>query len=98
VLQPGQVVVWDNLAAHKQRTVREAIEAKGCQVVFLPPYSPEFNPIEQAWSKLKALLRKSAARTREALHAAIDEAIACVTAADAQGWFGHSGYSSAQPI
>lgn len=98
VLQPGQVVVWDNLAAHKRRAVREAIEAKGCKVVFLPPYSPEFNPIEEAWSKLKALLRKTAARTVETLGAAIDEAAACLTPADAQGWFAHCGYSApAQP-
>lgn len=94
VVQPGQVVVWDNLAAHKQRRVREALEAKGCRVVFLPPYSPEFNPIEEAWSKVKALLRKLAARTVETLHAAIDEAIACITPADAQGWFRHCGYSA----
>jgi transposase len=97
VLQPGQVVVWDNLAAHKQRSVRQAIEAKGGQVVFLPPYSPEFNPIEEAWSKLKTLLRKSAARTRQALDEAITAAISRITAADAHGWFGHSGYSLAQP-
>ena len=96
VLQPGQVVVWDNLAAHKRRQVREALEAHGCRVVFLPPYSPEFNPIEEAWSKLKALLRKMAARTVEALQAAIEEAVTRLTAADAQGWFTHCGYS-AQP-
>jgi transposase len=95
-LQPGQMVVWDNLAAHKQRSVREAIEAKGCQVLFLPHYSPEFNPIEEAWSKVKALLRKSAARTREALHEAIHQAIGRISPADAQGWFSHSGYSAAQ--
>lgn len=97
-LQPGQLVVWDNLAAHKQRSVREAIEAKGCQVVFLPHYSPEFNPIEEAWSKVKALLRKSAARTRQTLHEAIHQAIGCITPKDAHGWFGHSGYSVAQPL
>jgi transposase len=96
VLQPGQVVVWDNLAAHKLRQVRQAIEAKGCRVEFLPPYSPEFNPIEEAWSKLKALLRKMAARTVETLRAAIDQAVCSLSSADAQGWFSHCGYS-AQP-
>ncbi len=99
VLQAGQVVVWDNLAAHKRRQVREAIEAKGCQVVFLPPYSPELNPIEEAWSKLKALLRQKAARTVEALNAAIDEVVSLLTPADAQGWFAHCGYPlPAQPF
>lgn len=71
-LHPGQVVVLDNLSVHKRQAVRELIEAKGCEVLFLPSYSPDFNPIELAFSKLKAFVRQQKARTREAL----DEAIA----------------------
>jgi transposase len=96
-LQPGQVVVWDNLGAHLQKRVRRAVERKGCRVVFLPPYSPEFNPIEEAWAKVKALLRRLAARTRQALHEAIASALAAITPSDIQGWFRHAGYLPAQP-
>lgn len=91
-LRPGQVVVMDNLPAHKVTGVRELIESAGGRLLYLPPYSPEYNPIEQCWSKLKALLRKAAARTSEALDAAITEAIGAVTSVDARGWFGHCGY------
>lgn len=91
-LSPGQVVVMDNLGAHRGERVRELIEARGCSLVFLPPYSPDFSPIEEAFSKLKALLRKAAARTRGALLEAIGRAIGAVTARDARGWFAHCGY------
>ena len=91
-LQPGQVVVLDNLSVHKPAGIREAIAVRGCQLVFLPPYSPDFNPIEEAFSKLKAQLRRAGARTREALLAAIAQALGTVTAADARGWFTHAGY------
>ena len=91
-LLPGQVVVMDNLAAHKGERVRELIEGRGCSLVFLPPYSPDFSPIEEAFSKVKALLRKAAARTHEALVGAIGRALDTVTARDARGWFGHCGY------
>ena len=91
-LQPGQVVVMDNLSAHKGGRVRELIEARGCELVYLPPYSPDFNPIEQAFSKVKGLLRKAEARTREALIGAMGVALSAVSARDASGFFWHCGY------
>lgn len=93
-LRPGQVVVLDNLGAHKAHEVRELIEAAECRLLYLPPYSPEFNPIEQCWSKLKALLRSAGARTKEALEEALTVIIEQITAADAQGWFAHCGYAT----
>jgi transposase len=93
-LRPGQVVVLDNLSAHKVAAARTLIEAAGCTLLFLPPYSPDFNPIEQAWSKLKTLLRTVAARTKEALDAALSAVIERLTAADAQHWFAHCGYAT----
>ncbi len=85
-LSPGRVVVLDNLAAHKGERVRELIEGRGCELLFLPPYSsPDFSPIEEAFSKLKALLRRAAARTRGALVEAIGRALDAVTARDARG-------------
>lgn len=94
-LRPGQVVVLDNLNAHKTTAVRGLIEGAGCRVLYLPPYSPEFNPIEQAWSKLKTLLRGAVARTRDALEAALKIFLDAITAADARGWFAHAGYRAA---
>ena len=79
-LQPGQVVVMDNLAAHKVAGVRQLIEARGAQLLYLPPYSPDFNPIEQAWANIKQLLRTAKARLVEALEQAAAEAIAAITA------------------
>lgn len=96
-LKPGQVVVLDNLGVHKGGRVRQAIEAKGCQVLFLPAYSPDFTPIEQAFSKLKAWLRRLGARTREALEEAIALALEQITAQDAHGWFWHCGYLPTKP-
>jgi transposase len=93
-LRPGQVVVMDNLSAHKGGGVRGLIEQRGCELVYLPPYSPDFNPIEQAFSKVKGLLRRAEARTRGALIEAMDRALRAVSARDAQGFFGHCGYSS----
>ncbi len=87
-LQAGQIVVMDNLQAHKGARVRQVIEAKGCQVLFLPGYSPDFSPIEEAFSKLKTALR----RAREALEEAISQALLTITAQDAHGWFQHCGY------
>jgi transposase len=92
-LRPGQVVVLDNLNAHKTSAVRALIEAAGCRLLFLPPYSPDLNPIEQAWSKLKTLLRGAAARTREALEAALKMFLDTIPSADARAWFAHAGYS-----
>jgi transposase len=97
-LSPGQVVVLDNLAAHKGERVRKLVEARGCAVLFLPPYSPDFSPIEEAFSKVKAFLRKASARTRGALVEAIGRALNAVTAKDARGWFAYCGYPlDAQP-
>jgi transposase len=91
-LHAGQIVVMDNLRAHKGEGVRQAIEAKGCQVLFLPGYSPDFSPIEETFSKLKSYLRRAGARTREELEEAICQALLTVTAQDARGWFSHCGY------
>jgi transposase len=97
-LRPGQVVILDNLGAHKGERVRELIEGRGCSLLFLPPYSPDFSPIEEAFSKIKALLRKAAVRVREALVEAIGRAISAVTPEDAMGFFSHCGYlPAAQP-
>ncbi len=98
-LQPGRVVVMDNLAAHKGERVRELIEARGCELLYLPPYSPDLNPIEEAFAKVKALLRRAAARTREALIDALGAAISAVTSEDALSFFEHAGYrQSVQPL
>ena len=91
-LSRGQVVVLDGLGAHRTDRVRELVEGRGADVVFLPSYSPEMNPIEEAFSKIKQLVRKAEARTREALVEAIGRALAAVTPEDAAGWFAHAGY------
>jgi transposase len=91
-LTEGQVVVMDNLGAHRPGRVRELIEARGAELVFVPSYSPDLNPIEQAFSKIKNILRKLGARTHEALLAAMEEALSKVTPADAVAWFDHCGY------
>ena len=91
----GQVVVMDNLSAHKGERIRELIERRGCQLIYLPSYSPDLNPIEEAFSKLKGLLRRGEARTRERLVEAIGAAISAVTGEDARGFFEHSGYRMA---
>jgi transposase len=93
VLRPGQLVIMDNLSVHKAARVRALIEGAGCQLLFLPPYSPDFSPIEPAWSKLKALLRDIGARTLEALDAALTAVVDQITAADARGFFRHCGYA-----
>jgi transposase len=91
-LRPGQVVIADNLRAHHCPAVRAAIEARGARFLPLPPYSPDFNPIEEAFSKVKQHLRRAQARTDDALRAATWAAFATITAADAIGWFTHCGY------
>lgn len=91
-LRPGQVVVLDNLSAHKGEGVRAAVEAAGCRLLVLPASSPDFNPIELAFAKLKPALRRAAARTHEALLAATAEAIDAVTASDARGYYAHCGF------
>jgi transposase len=91
-LEAGQVMVMDNLPVHKSLRVKELIEGRGAQVLFLPPYSPDFSPIEEAFSKVKSILRRIGARTREALMEATGEALDAVSWRDATGWFGHCGY------
>jgi transposase len=95
-LRPGQIVILDNLSCHRATAARQAIEAAGCTLRFLPTYSPDFNPIELAFAKLKTALRAAAARTQAALDAAILAALDAITQADAQGWFRHCGYSLAR--
>jgi transposase len=91
-LRPGDVVVMDNLSAHKVAGVREEIEAVGAFVLYLPPYSFDFNPIELAWSKVKAFLRSAEARSREALERAVAAAMNLITRDEAVAWFRHCGY------
>jgi transposase len=91
-LSAGQIVVLDNLSIHTGKNVRQALSARGCRLLFLPAYSPDLSPIEEAFSKLKAFLRRVGARTREALEQAIGQALTTITAHDARGWFGHCGY------
>jgi len=93
-LAPGDIVVMDNLPAHKPAAVRAAIERCGAELRYLPPYSPDLNPIEMAYSKLKALLRKAKARTIEALWNAIAVAIQQITRQDSRGYFKAAGYGS----
>ena len=98
-LSPGQIVVMDNLSSHKGSRVRQLIEGRGCELMYLPPYSLDLNPIEQAFAKLKALLRKAGARTRDALLEAMGRALDAVTVSDARGFFEHRGYRPlAQPL
>ena len=95
-LVPGTVIVVDNVGAHQPDRIRELVLAASCQLVFLPAYSPDLSPIEEAFSKIKALVKAAAARTRAALDAAIAAALDAVTAADIAGWFSHAGYLSRQ--
>lgn len=94
-LEEGDVVVMDNLSVHKSERVRDMIEEAGAEILYLPPYSPDFNPIEEAFSKVKNLLRKAGARVREALVEAIGEALSEVTEEDARAFFEHCGYREA---
>ncbi|WP_191906310.1 IS630 family transposase [Hymenobacter baengnokdamensis] len=91
-LRPGDVVVLDNLPAHKVAGLTELVEARGARLLYLPPYSPDFNPIELAFSKLKTWLRTAQARTREALESVIHDATNWITELDAKNWFDHCGY------
>jgi transposase len=94
-LESGDVVVMDNVAFHKRASLKEKLEAVGAKALFLSPYSPDFNPIENLWSKLKSLMRGIGGSTREMIEAALNKAFALVTAADIKGWFAHCGYLSA---
>jgi transposase len=91
-LKVGQVVVLDGLGAHRTNRVRELIQERGAELLFLPSYSPELNPIEEAFSKIKNIVRKAGARTREALDEVMGEALSAVTLEDVAGWFSHCGY------
>jgi transposase len=91
-LKCGDIVVMDNLGAHKVAGVTEAIETRGAKVIFLPPYSPDLNPIEKCWSKIKTYLRGKKARTRDALEKALQEVLLLITPKDAAGWFESCGY------
>ena len=93
-LQPNDVVVMDNLATHKVAGVREAIEGAGARLEYLPPYSPDFNPIEPMWSKVKQGLKRREPRNARQLHKAAGAAFAAVTPADCQGFFLHAGYAT----
>lgn len=97
-LHAGQIVQDDNLNTHTGEKVRHAIEARGCQLLFLPSYSPDLSPIEEAFSKLKAVLRRVGARTPEKLQEAIGQALLTITAHDALGWFTHCGYRLDPPL
>ena len=92
-LRPGQVVVLDHLSAHQAASIRQTLAVRGCELLFLPPDSPDFTPIEQAFSKLKAILRGLGARTREALQEAVRLAIEAITPDNALAWFAHAGYA-----
>jgi len=96
ILRPRDIVVMDNLAAHKDAKVIAAVESTGAIVCHLPPYSPDLNPIEAMWSKVKEILRSLKARTAEALPEAIGVALRAVTTTDAEGWFAHCGYGNTE--
>lgn len=91
-LRRGDIVVWDNLRIHSDAEVVRAIKAKGARLEFTPPYSPEFNPIEEAWSKMKAMLRTAKARTASDLLDSLGDALRAISPADCRGWFKHAGY------
>jgi transposase len=91
-LEVGQVVVVDNLSAHKPARVREIIEERGCELIYLPSYSPDFNPIEEAFAKIKDILRRAGARTKDALVDVLSEALSAISVNDATGYFEHAGY------
>jgi transposase len=91
-LKAGQVVIMDNLSAHKPARVRELIEERGCKLIYLPAYSPDFNPIEEAFSKIKSILRRAGARTKDALIVVLSEALSAISVQDARGYFEHAGY------
>lgn len=93
-LRRGDIVIWDNVPIHKNADARRAVEASGARVLFLPPYSPDMNPIELAFSKLKALLRKAAARSARNLWRALRKAMACFSPQECKNFLAHAGYAS----
>lgn len=97
-LHTGEIVVMDNLGAHRPKRIRELIEGQGCELLYLPAYSPDYNPIEEAFAKIKNLLRGAAARTKDTLVEAMGAALSAVTAEDARGFFEHAGYRPAAQL
>jgi transposase len=98
-LKAGQVVIMDNLSAHKPARVRELIEERGCELIYLPAYSPDFNPIEEAFSKIKEIVRRAGARTKDAVLDVLGEALSAISVQDARGYFEHAGYRTrVQPL
>ena len=93
-LEAGRVVIMDNLPAHKPARVRELIEERGCELIYLSAYSPDFNPIEEAFAKIKGMLRQAGARTKDTLVEVLGKALSAISAQDAQGYFEHAGYRS----
>lgn len=93
-LRRGDIVVLDNLGIHDDPEVLEAITRRGARIEFLPPYSPDLNPIEPAWGKMKSMLRAAKARVFETLIWAVDEALSAITPNDCRGWFQHAGYAA----
>ena len=91
-LRPNDIVIMDNLSAHKNAQIRRMIESAGCRVIFTPPYSPEFNPIEEAWAKLKDIVRRAETRTREAFDSAVAYALDQICATDISAWVNYAGY------
>jgi transposase len=91
-LEPGTTIIWDNVRFHHMEKVRTAVEEAGCVLLKLPPYSPDLNPIEECWSKLKHLIQRAKARTTEALISATEAAIAALRPSDFAGWIEHAGY------
>ena len=96
-LQAGDIVVWDNLRIHEDPEVAEMIAIRGARLEFLPPYSADLNPIEEAWSKMKSVLRRICARTLDALLSGVGEALEAISPSDCHGWFKHAGYYSGGP-
>lgn len=94
-LRPGDCVVMDNLSAHRDKLAREAIEHAGATILFLPPYSPEWNPIEKVWAKLKEFVRRKSTDTRDLFDDAVAEAMGMISRADLRAWFAHCGYKIA---
>jgi transposase len=92
-LRRGDIVVWDNVGFHQSPDVAALVKKRGARIEFLPPYSPDLNPIEEAWSKMKSFLRVAKARAADALVAALDDALSAISAADCTGWFNHAGYA-----
>lgn len=93
-LRPGDIVVWDNIGIHDDPEIAEALARRGARLEFLPPYSPDLNPIEHAWGKMKSILRAAKARAAGALVWALDEALSAITSKDCRGWFQHCGYAT----